>query len=230
MRTVAIALTIGRASARGFLGCLARQTFPIPTLLWVDDVPELQVRADVHVVHGPALGSARSIGLVRRAACAYAIERMGADALLFLDDDDYYAPDHYQTLCEALETAEWVGARRFGVVSTGQPPQSVTLADDSLGTGPPSTWGMRVTTYLAGGGYQDDTLEEVELTRRIGRERLTRHDRVTHVRRLSGPHLSITVGYDRAALRKLVQPAVELYPEQPEEYRSLDAWCRAVGG
>lgn len=225
MKTVAVALTICRPTARIFLACLARQTVPLPTVLWVDDVPGFTVGelpGFVRVVDGGPLGSPMSIGLVRRAACEYAIKELGAEALLFLDDDDYYAPNHFAVTREALLSAPWTSGQRFGVSYWSQRPE---LCDDREGTGPQSTWGVRVGTYLAAGGYQDDRLEEVALGRRIGSEQLGPHQRVTHVRMLRGHHLSQTVSYDRAALRRRFQP-VPLCAVHAPELDDLEAWCR----
>jgi hypothetical protein len=227
MRCAAVALTIGRPQVRGFLWQLSQQTMRVPTLLWADG-EDLAVDSPLSegmcVIHGGALGSPRSIGLVRRAAVAHAIhlfELGDDDGLILLDDDDFYSSRHLEVTAEALSGAAFVGAQRFGIAERGQAP---VVCEDAEGMGLHGTWGVRVGTYLDAGGYQDDRLEEVCLARRIGVSHLVMHRRLTHVRRLHDAQLSQTVSYDREALRTCFLP-VAIGPEYSPELSELEAWC-----
>lgn len=230
-KAVAVVLTFGRAALGELLAQLERQTHTLPVLLYVDDAPALRVEAPsfVHVVHGPRVPRAESIGLVRRFAVEAARQRFelrDEDAFLVLDDDDFYCSRHFEATLHALERApDWTGALAMGLQRwEGDMPPTYLCAD--AGMGQHATWAVRFKLYDQAGGYIDERQEDVGLGYRMGFRTCAGHRYCTHVRRrhhanMSGPHMR----FDRGAMRRADVLSMEARPTWTPELEALEQWC-----
>jgi glycosyltransferase involved in cell wall biosynthesis len=151
VRAVALVITYGRVELCELIACWARQTVEVPLVICVDGetLRTLDLAANVHVHTLPAgLGSARSIGPVRAAAVDFARHRFELrpdDAIIVLDDDDYYHPQHTELTLGTLRSAIWTGARRSGLqLERGAAPK---LLEGITGHGPHAAWGLRLAAY-----------------------------------------------------------------------------------
>ena len=201
MKAVAIALTFGRPELSELLACIARQSRPLPTLVYVDDAPELEIVApdDVEVVYGaPIAGGEHAIGTMRRLAISLARARyqLGPrDALLVLDDDDFYASTHYEYTLRALERdAEWTGSLSMGLETTMADGRAmIEHVRAERGYGQHGTWCYRLGLYDLAGGYPEQTpMPDVALGQAMAALRpCTPHRYCTHVRKHHALNLSL---------------------------------------
>jgi len=212
MRAVAIVVTCGRVELMQLLAMWARQSVPVPLLVWLDDAPHVRV-CDVpdtfHVHHAPRIGGPLDVGAARNAAVAYARALFGLredDAFIVLDDDDYYARDHAERTLRVLALgAAWTGARRIGVQRNLDAP---VLVESDDGPGQHAAWAMRLGLFDSAGGYPLGPCEDVNLANAIGWPRCTPHWHLTHVRRSSSGSLSAH-GCDRNGARIAANEALQ---------------------
>lgn len=236
MRAVAIVPTYGRPSLAELLAMHQRQTRPIPLLVYVDDAPWLTIanQPNVLAVRAPddviAKCANGSVGPLRAAAIDLAVERFelqDTDAIVVLDDDDFYAPHHYAVTLGVLENgAGWTGALAMGLqLARGQAPE---FCASEWGCGQHATWAYRLGLYRMAGGYRDECPDDTELAKRMRWESCTPHRAVTHVRRIHGMNLSEGAKYDRARMRR--EPVLNLaFPTWSSELDMLSRWCAARG-
>lgn len=233
MKAAAIALSYGRREVCDLLGMWERQTRAVPLLLWLDGVPQSVPTVDlppsVYPYRCPRLGEPNRIGGVRAAAVAVARDRFKlapSDAIIIIDDDDFYSSRHVERTLDALLSAEWTGAGRIGIQWTrGAVPD---LVGNVFGPGQHAAWAMRLRLYDLAGGYQEqDEAEDVRLADRIGWARCLTHQHVTHVRRQYGygSLSSPPIAYDRALLRERVPLAEAIAPSWSAELDELEHWC-----
>ncbi len=226
-RAAAVVLTYGRTLLGELLAQLECQTRPLPVLVWVDDTPDLVVHAPplVHVVHGAREGRDRSIGLVRRAAVEAARARfeLGADdAIVLLDDDDFYCAHHFARTLQALEGAVWTGGLAMGLVLGDGPPEYVRA---ERGLGQHATWAMRMAHYDRAGGYIDERSEDTGLAERLGWHTCAPHFACTHVRRHHVANLSGIAQYDRGAMRLIDDTAKVIEPRWSPRCEEFERFC-----
>lgn len=232
MRAAAVVLTYGRPELAELLAQWSRQRERVPLLVWVDGTPELAIAAPagVHVLHGPRFGARESIGLIRAAAMHAAIgvfALTAADALIVLDDDDYYAPDHTTASLDPLrQGARWTGARAMGLETE----RGVEYVRADRGCGQHATWALTVGAYLSAGGYGDAKYEDMDLALRLGWGSCMPHYRCTHVRRQyeQGDNFSgARVRFDRARLREISGGTRAIVPYWSPRCQTLASWCAA---
>lgn len=233
-KLVGVSLTFGRQSVCELVAMWQRQRLQTPLFLWIDDAPALDVSdlpEGVYAAHGGQSGRNGSIGVVRHAAMMAAIERFALtldDALIVLDDDDYYSPEHAQACALTLARGPFVAGRRFGLQrDVGEFPPYLFAPDNfpDPGMGTHATWAFTVGKYLDAGGYRDAEIEDVDLFERLGGAVL--HSRVTHVRRQYGAHLSITQQYDRASMRAASACCTRIVPHHMADHDQYASWCAA---
>lgn len=226
---VALVITYGRSSLCELLAMLARQTHPLPTMIWVDDVPQLQfdqLPPLVDVVYGHRFERRDSVGLVRaacveRARTRYALGR--GDAILTLDDDDFYAPRHFELTLRALEGAVWTGALEMGLDrNDGNDPMYVCA---ERGFGQHATWAMRLGTYDAAGGYRDEREEDMSLAWRVGFASVSPHRYLTHVRTHHDCNMSMGAHYDRPFMRVHDKRTMIVAPHWSARCERFARWC-----
>ncbi len=233
MKAVAIALTFGRASVCELLAMMQRQTRPLPVLLWVDAVPLTVDTAGmrIDVVHGPPFNS-RSVAGIRRASVEAARKLYGLgprDALLVIDDDDFYSSRHFELLLGMLESdpdLQWTSCRRFGLEhEPNTVPQDVTFES---GPGQHGCWAYRLAHYDAAGGYRDEDLAcDPRLAVRMGFHTCSPHSFVTHVRRHHGLNISSRhVNHDRELMRAKSELVDHARPVWSQRCAELEEWCR----
>jgi hypothetical protein len=236
VKAAAVVCTYGRAALSELLGCVARQTLKLPTLVYVDgadwltfdDLPEL-----VEVTHAPRQ---LTLGAVRRSAvaCARVAFELGpTDGVLMLDDDDFYTRDHYQTTVDALERAElvhgllgWTGGLCFGLQVDGG---LVELVAGDGGVGQQAQWAFHLAAYDAAGGYlaELERNEDIALSHALGWRRCRPHYHVTHVRRHHVAQVSGRANFDRELVRKLDTLSTTVAPAWSPELEQLEQWCQA---
>ncbi len=227
MRAAAIVLSYGREELCELLACWARQTLPIPLLLWLDGpAPELgELPPHVHVHQAEREASPDRIGLIRAAAVELARKRFDlapSDAYIALDDDDYYHPRHAELTVAALRNAPWTGARRIGLQRRrGELP--ILLESGPGGPGQHPTWAMRLALYDMAGGYTSARVEDIDLGQRIGFKHCIAHTWCTHVRRQYGTGMAEDYDRDAARARARLAPIIE--PVWSSELVELEAWC-----
>jgi hypothetical protein len=230
VRAAAVVLSYGRRELGELLTSWMAQSRPVPLLVWLDGcTAAIDCRRDDIAFHrARRSGGVDTIGGVRRAAVEWTRERFGLgpeDAIVLLDDDDYYSPHHAARTLDALEQgADWTGALRIGVQwrPDQMPPEVMASAG---GPGQQAAWAMRLRVYdLAGGYFEDDRLEDVQLAQRIGWSTCRPHAFLTHVRRQFGGASSLSsAGYDRDALRVGELPRL-IAPTWRPELVELERW------
>lgn len=229
MKAAAVVLTYGRASVCELLAMLARQTVRLPVLVWVDDVPQLELDelpALVELEHGPRFERRDSIGLVRAAAVESARARFGLgpeDALLTLDDDDFYSPRHFELTLRALERCDWTGGLDIGL--DWRPGQLPTYCSAERGVGQHATWAMRMRAYDAGGGYRDEKHEDMNLAWRLGFNTCRPHHYLTHVRTQHDHNLSAL--FDREHVRLGDARIIHGRPTWTDRCERFARWCES---
>ena len=241
MNTVAICVSYGRRELGELFTLWLKQTAAVPLFVFLDgvDVP-VSAPDPITWTRSPKYGARNdSIGALRAASVAAArhtFDLQPTDAVLMLDDDDYYSPTHAERTIAALEASPhgWVGAQRIGYQWRPDqlPPELVTSG--GYGPGQHACWGMRLDVYDAAGGYdRDDPIEDVRLADRIGWGKCTQHPYLTHVRRqfptgtLSAQKSLAGKPYDRDELRRLRPPTPErIEPAWRPELGELEIWCR----
>lgn len=248
MKVVAVCCSLARADLGEFLGSWAVQTLQLPLFLaldvpasrWLPEVP-VQIGDDANAEHGPAEWVAqrapervrrgaypRSIGPLRAWAveCACALWGLDLeDAVLVLDDDDYYAPNHARATVAALSASggRLVGARNFGIVWKRVHGEPELVRGGPYGPGPHATWGMPLRAYTAAGGYQPDAEEDLALLSRIGWQQCLTHTEITHVRRQFGAASYSATQGDRARLE--ASGEVDVVPRLTSAMEALAEWC-----
>jgi hypothetical protein len=239
MKAAAVVCTYGREAVCELLACVERQTLELPTLVFVDgrltyldgsEVLRFDVPSMIDVVQAPRQVS---LGMVRRAAVEAAREHfeLGADdALLVLDDDDFYSSQHFELTLRALELAgpgRWTGALAMGFQLDGG---ALELVNGEAGVGQHATWAFRLGAYDAAGGYLDVPKDEdVALSHALGWKHCTAHHFVTHVRRQHAESISSSsVNFDRDYARQVGQYVHHIAPRWTDELEQLEQWCQSV--
>lgn len=238
MRAAAVVCTYGRAAVCDLLACVDRQTLPLPTLVYVDGAPPGGLRFDalpeyVDACLGPRQGS---LGLVRRAAIEAArteYDLRSDDAVIVLDDDDFYSSRHFATTVAALESAQlelgglgWTGGLAMGLVVDGG---ALELVHGEAGVGQHATWAYTLGAYDAAGGYLDvQRNEDVALGHALKWANCRAHHHVTHVRRHHAANISGRgVDFDRDKVRALDRMATVVRPSPwRDELEQLERWCQ----
>jgi hypothetical protein len=235
VRAAAVVLSYGRRELGELLTMWARQSRGVPLLVWFDDcATDCAALAGGGVVfhRGPRAGGRTTIGGVRRAAVEYARQLFALepdDAILTLDDDDFYSSHHAAVSLAALEQgAEWTGARRIGIQwRPYQLPPELVASDG--GPGQHATWAMLLSTYDRAGGYREqDRVEDMALAERLGWSACQPHRCLTHVRRQFGGASSLSapgVAYDRDALRAAGELPTWIAPSWSHELTELERWA-----
>lgn len=230
MKAVAVVVTYGRPELAELLACVDRQTLQLPTVVYVDDAPQLQVSTSnplVVVVQGPAH---KTLGGVRHDAieAARTIFKLGAESgVLVLDDDDFYSSQHFEVTTRALREAEggWTGGLAIGVTFDGGPVQYVC---NDGGAGQHATWAFRLARYDEAGGYPDvSTDEDLGLGYAMGLRTCAPHWSCTHVRRQSTFTSVSGLRYDREKLRREAMPLARAKPFWSPQCAYLERWCLA---
>lgn len=227
MKLAAVVCSIGRASLAELLACIDRQTVALPTLLWLDNVPDVHVHEgeSVYVVHG---GKLPTLGAVRHAAVEAArdVFQLGPrDGFLVLDDDDFYAPTHHELTRAALERSStgWASSLSIGITRDRGAPEHCV---NESGIGQHGTWGLRLDLYDSVGGYPDDPHEDTALAWALGRKLARPGWHTTHVRREHTGNLSgAAVAFDTQRVRELSQLAPMIRARWTAECSFLAAWC-----
>jgi hypothetical protein len=161
------------------------------------------------------------------------------DAILVIDDDDYYSPRHVEVTVAALERerVDWTGAQRIGFQwrPNQMPPE---IVDSGWGPGQHAAWAYRLRLYDRAGGYREElgrtagARSDVYLGQRMGWTRCATHRALTHVRRQFG-YASISapgMNFDRARLRASVPLLPSIQPAWRPELDALERWCLANQG
>jgi hypothetical protein len=229
MRAAAVVCTYGRAELGELLACVARQTLELPTLVYLDGarVAFDSLPPSVDVCAGPR---ASSLGMLRRTAVDVArveYELGELDAVLVLDDDDFYSSQHYELTLRALELAGpngWTGALAMGFQLDGGP---LELVHGEAGVGQHATWSYRLGAYDAAGGYLDvHQDEDTALGHSLGWKNCRAHHYVTHVRRQHSSSISSArVNFDRELVRSLTRCPPVVRPLWTPELEQLERWC-----
>lgn len=230
----AVVLTYGRVELDELLACLERQTVQVPTLIYVDDVPELVIEAPelaLGVVwRGATFPRSHSIGLVRRAAIEAARGCFGlteASGVIVLDDDDFYSSRHFELTLKALGEAPggWTGGLAMGLTNNASwPPEYVRSVS---GVGQHATWAFRLGLYDQAGGYPDVGEEDTALGYGMTWKKCLAHYHCTHVRRHHDTNLSGVCRYDRARMRAIGRLTLHARPRWTERCEALEQWCQA---
>lgn len=227
--------TYGRAALCDLLACIDRQTFPLRTLVFVDGAPGLRFDELPELVDVCAAPRQPSLGMVRRAAIEAArddFELRAQDALLVLDDDDFYSERHYAITFAALGAAlrehgelGWTGALAMGLTVDGG---ALELVHGEAGVGQHGTWAFTVEAYDAAGGYMDlPRNEDVALGHALGWANCRTHQQVTHVRRHHAANISGRANFDRDMVRALDRMATTVRPSTwSPELEQLERWCQ----
>lgn len=233
MRACGVMLSFGRVELCEAIALWARQTTQLPLLVYLDHhTPRISFRdlpKNVAVVKGPKV-EARGIGPARNLAIQKARElfRLSShDAVLMLDDDDYYSPHHVEHTLRVLSSgARWTGARRIGLSQPGLP---VELVESMDGPGQHAAWGMELGLWEEHGGYPDGPNEDTQLAIAIGWHRCSPHYRLTHVRIVHAGNLSAFEALkhaDAMARARASATFVDVVrPELTARAALLDQWC-----
>lgn len=231
MKAVAVVVTYGRAELGELLACVENQGHPLPTLIYVDDAPDLEITvpatAHVRVLHGPpqpTLGAVRH-NAIEAARCVF---NMDADSgVLVLDDDDFYSSQHFGVTLRALEASPdgWTGGLAIGLTIDGAPVQYVC---NQGGCGQHGTWAFRLGRYDAAGGYPNVAQDEdIALAYAMGFRKCAPHWTCTHVRRQNARASVSGLGYDRHKLRATVPQQPHIRPTWSDKCYFFERWCRA---
>jgi hypothetical protein len=232
MKAAAVVCTYGRPALRELLACIARQTYQLPLLVYCDGLlMELENVPSEFFLVGEER-RAGSLGLVRRSAVQAArtiLQLESQDALLVLDDDDFYASQHFELTLRALDLAPppfgWTGGLSMGLTVDGGAPE---LVRGEAGVGQHGTWAYRMLAYDAAGGYPDvHRDEDVALSHALGWRNCRPHHCVTHVRRHHRSNMSAR-DFDRDLVRKLDHGQAFCASPAPwsDELEQLEQWCQ----
>lgn len=252
MRAVAVCCTVGRPEAEELLAMWALQSVQLPLFValdvaparWLPDVP---IRMEGNPSEFNAYGepadwvAQRAPERVRREAYPRTIGPMRAwavdqavklwqldareDAVLILDDDDYYSPEHARVTMRALSAGHGalVGARNLGILWDARQQVPNYIGGGPIGPGPHATWGVPLRTYYAAGGYQEDPVEDLALLSRVGWCNTRAHDDVTHVRSQFHTASFSALQGDREALE--TRGELQLLPRLTPRVERLQRWC-----
>lgn len=235
MRAAAVVCTYGRAALCDLLTCIDRQTLPLRTLVFVDGAPGLRFDELPELVDVCAGPRQASLGLVRRAAVEAAREEFelrAEDAVIMLDDDDFYSSRHYATTFAALDAVQlelgelgWTGGLAMGLTVEGG---ALELVHGEAGVGQQGTWAFTLGAYDAAGGYLDlPRNEDIALSHALKWSNCRAHHHVTHVRRHHAANISGRADFDREKVRALDRMATNVRPSTwSPELEQLEQWCQ----
>jgi hypothetical protein len=156
MKTAAILITCDRPQlVEEALASILRQSLPVDELIVVDDGAIPVSLPDATMLRsGPGAGPSAARNLAALAA--------SADTLLFLDDDDLWAPDHVARLAELMQSNDLAASgmthhRRRGGTAHRAPPPRLDVADWLTGNAgvQGSNLAVRRQALLSLGGFDE---------------------------------------------------------------------------
>jgi hypothetical protein len=243
VKAIGLVWSFGRTSLCELLGMWERQTLKIPLLVWLDVgsqqegdtrltplagcdahplVPHVTVVRARRRTLGRSLASMRNDSILW-AECFY--DLLEEDALVILEDDDFYASTHAERCLDVLTSGhQWVGSRRVGQQwHAGRAPE---LCSSTGGPGPHAQWAYRLGAYLRAGGYPDVEQDDIGLMARMNAAGIVcePHWLLSYVRREHESNLS-RHAYDVEAVRTKASLAVTLKPAWNAELDALERWC-----